>query len=101
MSRGPTSSGAATSGKCPTGGGLSKTLMVAEGTLSRIRGTTWDPLGRRGPDESLWTRIAFYGVRPPGSILAAFSHVAEQRGSSHPCSPRPAQIDPHLADPVI
>jgi hypothetical protein len=52
------------------------------------------------PDESLWTRIAFDSVRPPGGMLAAFSHIAKQRGS-HTCSPRPAEIDPHLAERMV
>src|ERR1700747_3247559 len=33
-------------------------------------------------------------------MLAAFSHIAKQRGS-RPCSPRPAEIDPHLADRMV
>src|SRR5271156_1533252 len=52
------------------------------------------------PDESLWARIAFDNVRPSDGMLAAFSHVAKQRGS-HPCSPRPAEIDPHLAERMV
>jgi hypothetical protein len=52
------------------------------------------------PDESLWTRRAFDSVRPPGGMLAAFSYIAEQRGS-HTRAPRPAEIDPHLAERTV
>src|SRR5271156_3395465 len=48
-----------------------------------------------GPDERLWTRIAFDGLRPPGGMFAAFSHIAKQRGR-HSRSSRLTEIGPHL-----
>src|SRR5271170_5166164 len=47
------------------------------------------------PDESLWTRIAFDGLRPAGGMFAAFSHIAKQRGR-HSRSSRLTEIGPHL-----
>src|ERR1700722_17818080 len=46
------------------------------GSTNRVRGA---------PDESLWTRIAFDGTRPPGGMLAAFGHIPKQ-GGRHPRS---------------
>jgi hypothetical protein len=66
-------------------------------TRKDMRSTNW--VGG-APDESLWTRIAFDGVRLARSMLAAFGHIAEQRGS-HTCSPRPAEIRPHLAERMV
>src|SRR5271167_4208737 len=45
-------------------------------TRKDMRSTNW--VGG-APDESLWTRIAFDGMRPPVGMLAAFGHIAEQR----------------------
>ena len=56
------------------------------GSTNRVRGT---------PNESLWTRIAFDGTRPPDGMLASFSHIPKQRGR-HPRSSRLTEIGPHL-----
>src|SRR5271163_3563663 len=52
------------------------------------------------PDESLWTRIAFDGMRPPGGMFAAFSHIAKQRGR-HPRSARLTEIGPHFPKRMV
>lgn len=61
------------------------------GSTNRVRGT---------PNESLWTRIAFDGTRPPGGMLAAFGHIPKQRGR-HPHSSRLTEIGPHLPERVV
>src|ERR1700678_4156221 len=61
------------------------------GSTNRVGGT---------PDESLWTRIAFDGMRPPGGMFAALGHVAQQRGR-HPRSSRLTEISPHLLERVV
>src|ERR1700744_4266 len=61
------------------------------GSTNRVCGT---------PDESLGTRIAFDGVRPPGGMFAAFSHIAKQRGR-HPRSSRLTEISPHLLERMV
>src|ERR1700722_6986409 len=61
------------------------------GSTNRVGGT---------PDESLWTRIAFDGMRPPSGMFATFGHIAKQRGR-HPRSSRLTEIGPHLLKRMV